>query len=659
MSRCGCGDQCNCVVQGGTGIGVGGSGNANNPYTLAFDGSRVAGNGIGWDSAGGHLSARLATGGGLAFDGTGALETTSSSSSGGGGATVAALEAMTGDVIGGSLGSGFMIKPPDLLRSYQNGLQGGLDFMHVPVRFLSNGSPVVTSSETMQFQDGYTPRTDHVQDQDGHRWKTLNLRPGAFLTPTVPGTQDPRSGYFGYLEQGQGGNTFLSDVFRECGGKTVLLLQLQFPSVDGSGNFVHTTPTWRTELFLQRVLSLINAFNLAGSVIISTDQLTIPPNGGTIPTDVLARFSNAGIRVGPWLATTTDTTAHPADSTWPATWTWVFLNWTLGASVLQPYVNKGLKTILWVVSRQYLRNTLVNKAIQSPGETPAATGVGALGVISADPLYYAGFSHNPKFGTGGGIYIKTANTWRFSTVDHGLLPAGYESLTNMITTARGQHCVGYQHMIMGPNNLPEANSKTAWTLQGWMCPLQSPTSWAMDVGVGYNQLSVSGTPIYGWMAVAFCVPTDHGFKDTDPSAPPAVGDPRYTNDSGYIWLVDSNGYSYLWGFQAGVGTTMGPMVLPYEVPKPINSGAGTDSVKGASYWFRIGVNANGIRVSTVSGPNGTPNTVIHEQKTTLAKANRGPYVYFGYASGSVHGWEGFHDNAMVVGSGAFPNGPNP
>lgn len=661
ISRCGCGDQCNCAIQGGAGIAVGGSGSANNPYTVAFNGSGLAGNGLAWDAGSGHLNARLAVGGGLSFDGTGALQTTGGGGGGGGGtvATVAALEARTGDVLGGSLGAGFMIKPPDLLRSYEWGLQSGIDFINVPVRFLSNGSPVVTSNETMQLQDAYPNRNDHVQDIDTHRWKVLNMRPGAFLAPATPSTQDPKTGWFGYLEQGQGGCTLLSDVFREVGGKVVLMLQLQFPSVDGSGNFVHTTPAWRTELFLQRVLSLINAFGLAASVIVTTDQLTIPPPSGTTQTDVLARFSSAGIRVGPTLWTTAATTAHPANSSWPATWTWVYLNQTLPAATLQTYVTKGLKVLLGIVSRQYLRNTVVNNAAQSPGASPAATGVGALGVVSADPVYYGGYSTNPRIGTNGNAYQKQASTWNFSTVDHGLFPAGWESVALSAASVRGSHCVGYSHIVMGQGTVTDPASETGWVLHGWMCPLQTPTSWSLDFGVGVNQLTVGGQSIYGWMSVAFCVPADHGFKDTDTNNPPAVGNPTYANDSGYMWLIDTNGFCNLASYSAGVGSVIASAARPYGPFVPINGGAGADSVKGATQWFRIGVNANGIRVSTVSGPGGTLGTVIHEVKTAAAKANRGGYIYFGRNGGAVTGWDGFIDGPVTVGSGAYPNGPNP
>ncbi|GAA0607435.1 hypothetical protein GCM10010174_25710 [Kutzneria viridogrisea] len=641
MSRCGQRAVTTTVI-GGPGITVTGSGaSAQTTYTVAVDGTTVAGDGLAWHA--GRLTTRLAPGGGLELDPTGALRTTGGGEPGGasGGVTVAALEQIDHDLVGGVMGAGFLLKPPDLLASYTYGAQLGLDLLHVPVRFLSDGTPVVSALETCGLLDSWPimgqadPHAEHVQDQDPHRWRVATQRPGATLQPQQPAVEDPTRGWFGYLEPGQFGATTLADLFHAVGGRTVLLLELSWPAVDGAGHFVHPTPAWRTEVFLRRVLGLVQQFGLTQSVIVTTQRTSLPGNTGNQPLDVLARFADAGITVGPTIATQDQLDAHPITS-WSSSWRWVFANRALPRASLEELVAHTANTVLYVVTRHHLRTGLVNSAVQTPG----ASGVGAKGVLTADAEYYGGITTGRPFS--GLRYRKQVSTWRFGTVPVGLLPAGEETLAAMPARARGFSYAGYEACWMGPATPRSPESNTAWVLHGYLAPNASPGSYWLDWGTGFGDLG--GGP-YGWTAVAFGVRTDHGFQDP-PVDVTAIGDPRYLLDSGYMMVFDTNGYGFLWGFDQGVKTVLGPGTRPYGPPQP-----------GIPQWFRIGVNPNGIKVSKVSTSLGMLGDTIWESRTDLARAHRGGYVYFGRLGSQNAQWEGFHVNPVLPSSGAPPNGP--
>jgi hypothetical protein len=648
MGRCGCTEACACLITPGLGIDVDGTGDANNPYKISFDPTNggVIGRGLTW--SGQTLSTNLKPGGGLEFDPvTGAMLVTGGGDPGGGGigATVKSLETLTVDVIGGSLGAGFMHKPPDLLSSYIYGQTVGLDFLQVPVRFLSDGTPVVSFYETLTNVEGLNdiasrPIADqHVQDQDLSRWRTGNLKPGAFMLPQKPtNVTDPIAGWFGYLEPGQYGLTTLADVLRAVGNKVVLLLNLTFPAVNGSGAFVHATPAWRTELFIRRTIDTITSFGATGSVIVTTDQLFIPPNSGTAPTDVLKRFSDNAMVVGPYMANQAMIDAYPPDdpTKWQPTWTWVFASWRAPRANLAKYVAAKLHTILFVVSRHYLRSAIVHNSAQVPG----ANGVGAKGVISADPEYYGGIASRGALV--GWKYRKYHGDWQYGTVHHGLLPPGDDTLPNVKPSIRGWSYSTYDACWMGSQSIIESGSNTAWVLHGELSPFPDTNSFSLDFGPGFGMTSPEP---YGWMALAFAVPTDHGFKD--PPGAVAPGDPLYALDSGYVMLFDTNGFAFLWAFDKGVQTTIGGG----------KNVIGGDPAAGAVYWYRIGVNPNGIKVTQLTG-NGQLGTVLWEVKTDLAKQFRGQYCYLGRLGKNITAWNGYTEPISHLPGGGFPpNGP--
>jgi hypothetical protein len=645
--RCGCGDQCTCLVDGGVGIDLSGTGNPNNKYVVTFDGASVAGAGLGWSAN--QLSARLAAAGGLEFDPTGALRTSASGGAAGTGATVAALVQKGKDVLGGALGAGYMIKPPDLYGTFEYGLQIGLDMMQVPVRFLSDGTPVVRTADTLVRT---TPALAgaFVQDQDQHRWRTLVDRPGRRLHPDESNTvnmYEPTAGHYGFLEGGQrDGLSTLAEVMRRVGRRTVLMLDLRFPPRNVVGDYVDPTPLWRVDAFLDRVRTMITQFSLSDSVIVTTNDLKVAVTQGVI--DVLDYFTPIGVAVAPIIITATQAAAAPPDGTWPAAWKWAFLSSNLPRATLDTYVAKvvsgaPLNVMLFNVSRQYLRRTLVNNNAQTAG----ATGTGARGVLSADPEYYAGEINNYRFRQG----TPTLDT---GTIKNGLLTSAGDTVDNMPSVRRGYQRMGYNAVFMDQNMVKPAGSAGAWTLLPGANPIESPTSWAVDLGFGFDQLSN-----YGQMMLAFGVATDHTWRD--PLQQPAPDQTQYPLDSGYVLSFDMNGYLWLFGFDRGLRTSMVVAQRPYgAAPLPIGGTGNTDAYRGKAYYFRLGVNANGLRVSTIPSIGGVASAVLYDVKTVLAKTYRGAYVFGGRSNWEkVNDWTGFIDQPTFATSGAIPAGPTP
>lgn len=670
MARpCGCGGG-GLTVRCRTGIVCSGLGTTTDPLTIAWEiplgtaacdavmdcVGRNLGNGLGMVNK--LLSVRLAPGGGLEFDISGALRVTGVTP-GGQPATVAALETVPQDVIGGALGAGFMIKPINTMRTFEYGLHAGLHFMQVPVRFLSDGSPVVYMQETLANS---TPSasTTQVQQYGPHWWKTLANKPGHQILPSGTNTvdyEDPKEGWFGYLEPGEPNLVFLSDVLRDVGGKIVLLLDLRFPATNSSGEFVNITPTWRTAVFMFRVRNMIREMGLASSVIITTTMPKIPdnvPDPGSSPKfDVLKYFSDDGIAVGPMFETAQAASGYPPGATWPQNWTWAFLSWGIAPATLAGYVDqtvgspaKRLNVILFYVSRQYLREAVVNNAAQTPG----AVGVGAKGVISADPEYYLARSRY--------YYRHGDNSFQLCTVSPGLLPNEGENLVTMNCLRRGHHIATYRSMWFGPLNYrpPDPIANTAFSLQGWFGPFDDPglrESRFYDVGMGFDQRTNNAAD-YGWMAMAFCVPTDHVFQNYSGSTvPPGID---YSRDNGYILLLDTNGYLFLWCITEGATESMAAQIVPYENPPLVIGSPGwSDPRRGKPYYFRIGINPNGIKISRLSAPGAaSPGVAIYTVTSELAKRHRGGYVYFGRRGSS---WNGFIDNPKLFPNAAPPNGP--
>lgn len=664
MPRCGCGDECNCLLQEQTGIDITGTGAPNNPYSIAFNGGEVIANGLAWDPSVRKLSTRLAAGGGLEFDGAGAMRATGTSTGGGPGwTTIADLETRTYPLVIGHTGSGFFIKPETLIRSYQYGQQIGLDAMHVPVRFLSDGTPVVHSDEVMGRVSGEPWNaaawtSQHVQDFDGHRWGIVPMMAGLdnpYLRNQPDGNTEPTTefnatawanakwqdrspsfGTFGYRERPQYGCTFLADVFREVGGRTPLVLDIRFPARDATtGAFVKATPAWRTDLFLRNVLSMIQRFGLTNYVVVISTEITIPAQAAGQTVNVLSYFSSAGVRVGPVINSTNLAAWTPAN--WPATWTWAFFHNTLTDAQILPYKaitigGKAIRCILLQLQRQTNWTTRV-------------TGPGLAGATSNDPVYSAGLavagSNHPLSGLG---YRRNWPRWQDAVVDHGTIPPN-ETPQRATPWFRGIKQPGPDMTLYGPQMVPNTAGTTYYVLQGWGCPLAIPTDISFDFTIQLDQFE-SPRSQAAWMAFSFCRNTDALFSDWNP-APGANVDAM----SGYTFMLTHrdtaadavNPNIYLYGYQAGAVVTLGTA----RTLTPVAAGSGKR--------FRIGINFRGLRISAVQA-DGSLVTLI-ENRTDLAKAYRGAYFHLGRFSQGNQAWYGIFSTFTYTSLAGAADGP--
>lgn len=664
MARCGCGDDCNCDLQEGPGIDIAMAGNT---YWISFNGGEVAGPGIAWDPSLRKLSTRLAPGGGLEFDANGAMRTTSGGEPGGGPRwpTIADLETRGRNVVIGALGAGYFIKPESLIRSYQFGQELGLDAMHVAVRFLSTGHPVVHFDEILGRASG-TPgdeaywTTQQVQDQDMHRWTVIpsesgmwNPRqanqPGASRDP-LPAfdptawdearwpTRAPSYGWFGYLEPGQWGLTFLADVLREVGGRTPLILDLRFPARDpDTGQWLRGTPAWRTDVFLRTVLALIRQHGLTNSVVVTSTETEIPAQTAGQTVKVLDYFANAGVRVGPYLESKAAAAQYPpADPAkpWPKSWTWVFCSLSLDDDQIAAYKNKTvagkpLNTIAFVCNRQIQwAQRIRDKDL--------------LGGISGDPLYAAALIGDPAHPLSGRIYRRAQSRWDFNTIDHGLIPP-YESVTDVHAYKRGHHQVGLDRTFFGPEMRSATPGATYYTLHGWLCPMDDwHDNWSINFVWGYDQWDENRSAA---LAFAFCRTTDMPFVDWRP----APADDDLDGQSGYVFMFNQFDTGagpgpnlYLFGFEGGKVVTLGTA----RTLAPTGLGGGKQ--------FRIGVNPKGIRIRAVA-EDGMHDLIT--VTTDLAKAHRGPYVHFGRNSPTTTPWYGWMDAVAHFPTGGTADGP--
>jgi hypothetical protein len=530
--------------------------------------------------------------------------------------------------------------------------------MHVPVRFLEDGTPVVWFYETFTNAIPQPPASigNHVQDFDAHWWKQLATQSGAQFenngtNQILTDSGAPWKGWFGYLENGERELWYLSEILRQFGGKIVLLLDLRYPAQNTDGSFGHSTPSWRPSIFRDRIRWLIQDLGLTSSVIITTTLPVTPAfPDGTPAFNVLDFFADAGMAVGPYFETAADAAKYPPAS-WNPKWKWAFLSTSIPSGTLRTYVAvqtgtpaKPLNVVLFYVTRQYLRTSLVNSAAQTPG----ATGVGARGVISADPEYYLSRSQYR--------YRKGTNDWWQGTVDYGLLPHEIETPASAWSQRRGYHQgtipptgnppPGYRGMWFGPLHYRPADpiSITGFTLQGWISP--SPPNVAndrfYDFGFTFGNLSSDVNARYGWMAVAFGVNTDHVFQHWAGSTPPAGVD--YSLDNGYVLFLDTNGYLFLYLIEQGASTKMVAEQRPWGAP-----------VNDTAYYVRVGINATGIKVSKVATPGGALGTEIFRATGATATRYRGGYFYAGRRA--IENWTGRIEDLRLGFSGAPPNGP--
>ncbi len=599
MGRCGCNDEIT-VVQAGHGIHVDETVEGHRTtYTVNFDGTSVVGDGVLWDQDGQRLHAKLrATNPGLAFDGTGGLYVTNPGDGDGAagyGVSVADLEARRDrqDVVGGVWGAGYLIKPQSTRGSYQYGVERGTDALHVPVRMLSDGTPVVTPDEFLGLQNGDLPR-EHVQDQDIHRWRVRRNEPGIWL-PELTGItggdewlNHPQQGWFGYLEPNEPGLLTLGDVFSIVGRNTVLILELLFPAFNRDAmTWEYPTPPERVETFLRRVLVLIQRHGLADSVVVTTPTPTVP-DSTTDGRPVLDLISNGGVRCGPVIGTEDQAEDLPAEK-WDPRWTWAVLDYELTNEVIQRYTRRpDTFVLLSTITRHYQHHT---KTVPT----------GALGVLSADPEYTAG-QHLTHPTAGNWAYRKRRSTWHHNTIEHGLLPP--------ITTIDRAGPAHRGLLRRSDEPAPYGLGPAAWldgtpyyVLQGYLCPIPAE-SYTLEFHI--NPLTI---PAAGYAAVAFGVNTDHAFANWADAPDP----------SGYIVTYDANRRLALHSWDEATGR--------------IIERAGVPAAGGDDNWKRIHivVSPTDLRVRFLNYGTGDVVAEIPGEQDAPEWATqwRGRYVYLG------------------------------
>jgi hypothetical protein len=678
------------VVQGSNGVSVVGNGNPNNPYIASID-PHLAGQGL--SIVGGVMSTHLAPDGGLAFDSVGGLEVVGGGGStprGANGLAVSDLELRNvGGVIGGVFGLGYMIKPECYLRSYRMGADLGVDMMVVPVRMLSDATPVSYTDQNLdRLVDPNDPTAatwaaTSLEGVNVHRaaqiWSeagTWNPRqawqPPFSIDPTgttaVPAAwsaqfatawqqaarnvRSPSYGWFGYNEENQYGLTTLGGVLREVGGKTPMLLDLRFPNMTGATFDEAITQWWRIQAWLSKIAALVNQFGLSQYVVVCTNLPVVPANaasdGPSAPFDVLQFFINAGLRACPKLVTAADIAAYPPDSTWNPEWTWAVLDATLGASTISSYVGAAAEHVMvYNCSRQNDINTLVNPT-------------GARGTLSADPLYTAAVMtglptvHPLNVGF---AYKVSSDGWANATVDHGSFPPimgpGFVS-----AALRGHHETTRDVNYLDPtcNDSTRPNVGISWNvLQGWLCPIFGVTpTLTFKFTVSFDTI-VAGTVDTldtnarnsEWMTFCFGVPVDSDYSDwwtVSNKTPAPAGRPL---DTGYTLHITQTGLVRLIYQAAGASTQLASGTPFTQI-----------SAGGQPKTLQVGWNANGIKVVDLTA--GAGNKVILSATGAQATANRGPYAYLGRYSAKRRGgdnttaWLGFFQNLSYTYVNAGP-----
>lgn len=617
MARCSHEGICNCDIQSGHGITVTGRGQPNNPFTLTADGQALVGQGLAWDPQRKRFAAKIAEGGGLAFDMSGGLILSEKGGEGGTipGASVADLlkRAASQNIVGGWHGAGYMIKPQGTQATYTYGVQRGVDLMHVPTRFLTDGTPVVTPSEELTRQNGngisdYNDRRTLVAQQTVHRWRRIPQNVGITGPGYFPDQQDddPAQGWFGYLEENETGLPSLADVFDLVGRSSVLVIDLRFPPIKGDPpiwDAYAPSPTQITQ-FLDRTRVLIQRYGLQQSVIVTTPTPKIPGTDG--PINVLARFVDSAIPAGPRFATQADADKYPPGETWPNGWQVAFFDAQIKPETVKTYSDAQIHGFYYPISRHHHHTDLV---------TPS----GAAGVLSPDPEYYAGqFADHPTAGSW--AYRMTSDRFWFSTITPGLLPP-----TEDRDTVQPNYR-GYMPRARQPDSFVQLGEhcvlagEVYCVLQGWCSPIETPDNYQLNMLV--DVYGPTGGPGMGAHLV-FGVDSDAPFRGVP------------TEKTGYsiAYRVANNGdpkkaMLKVWDPDAAEGKGA-----------EVNLGAPQDCTwlpNGHFMPLRLRVNPNRIELcgygdaSFTDPPKWTLDTSTlsaHEQ--ALGTAHRGGYLFFG------------------------------
>lgn len=652
--RCGCGDRCNCAIQGGIGISTSGAGTANQPYEIRFDPREggIIGNGLTWNESQTELSAHLSSDDGqtITFGTDGGLY-----SSGGGdgpnpapsnGATVQALP--DSDILGGAGGAGYYIAPDSTLASYQAALQYGVDVVYVPVKSLRDGITVVCPDDTLErlsagISMSWEPDWASLrpQDLDVQSWRQVSFMASKYYwrpPPTTPdqirwsasgaegslsqsnrtlpfmpndgrhSLPDTGGGYFGNLERPQVGGTFFSDVANLVGQRVVMVVHTE--SDDDYGD-------------INRVIS---RFGLASSIIVVSSNL-----------DVLASYETQNIAVGLFHSPDMSTEAPTAEQVNNAGCSWAVLDIDHADGIFNRYSSQS---VLAFNARYHADWHRVNDDLA------------IRGAISGDPVYYSGPSTSPTF-----RYKQTGEkTWKHPVVDYGRFPPLSE-WEYAAPNYRGNGIQGQTYYLLGNDatwrsiyNEDDASSPAkygAWyVLQGWGCPLfadgsNDPAENTAQIEVVYNfwkgneneKLSDQSR-----MCLAFGVQNDHSFRDGAEHRDTALS-------RGYVFRILPSGAANLYRIDESgedpVKPDSGDDTLNFAEHWPTSTGAPSGEnppANGPAIRIAVGMNEEGLQISGTKTLNSSGSET---EKVTYTFNNevayRGGYFYLGKSDGPDSG----------------------
>lgn len=259
MARCGC--PTGLVIKAGCGITIEGTGEPEDPYVISIDPCALAGDGLKVQGDGCKLAvAEGAPDGGVNNPAS---------------ITKLAQRRECANIVGAYLG-GYLYRPQSTRDSIKHAVQRGYDLIHLPVRFLADGTPVITPDAMLGRQNGNVA-DQQVQNTNPSRWQALRNDAGA--------PKDPTKGWFGYLAPVENGLVTLSEAMDLINNRVPAVLELMWPiKPDQAG-----TPVWiqgqepppqRVDAFLRGVKQVITQHGAQENVIITTQFPTIPgPNG--------------------------------------------------------------------------------------------------------------------------------------------------------------------------------------------------------------------------------------------------------------------------------------------------------------------------------------------------------------------------------------------
>lgn len=277
----------------GCGIKVEGTGEDDDPYIISIDPCAIAGTGLKVEG-----DCKLAVSDGAPPDGD-----TSKPAS----VTKLSERARCQNIVGGMLG-GYYYKPQSTRASVKYATDRGYDFIHLPVRFLSDRTPVITPDVMLGRQNGNVA-DQQVQNQNIARWQSLPNDAGA--------PPEPTAGWFGYNEPTEQGLLTLNEALDMIGNKITTVLELMWPITPDQGGAPVWTPGQepppeRVESFIRNVKTAIEQRGAQENVIVTSQFPKVP---GREPGSTRDVFAELGLpHTGPSLYDPADADRNPPAS---------------------------------------------------------------------------------------------------------------------------------------------------------------------------------------------------------------------------------------------------------------------------------------------------------------------------------------------------------